>query len=312
MKFNYPSLKFIIFCSLFVYAQKSISQTDDSKFIPVFDRTEVSLTVAANNFLGDLGGNLGAGGPFLKDFTWKTVKPLVGLSAGYYAKEWLQVKAGFNFTSVAGADSLIKPTTDLARWRIYRNLSFKSSIFEAYITGDVYPLTFFNKEHTTSRWSPYLSFGVGIFHFNPKAELNGQWIALQPLRLEGEGFAEYPDRKPYNLTQIYLPATIAVKYYFNDNYSLSGGATFRKTFTDYIDDISTTYIDPALFDKYLTPDQAALAKQLYERSLQPEKVKPGVVKANASNKDTYMTIFLTFSVMLNQSSREPRFKYGIR
>jgi hypothetical protein len=39
----------------------------------------------------------------------------------------------------------------------------------------------------------------------------------------------------------------------------------RKTFTDYMDDVSTTYIDNALFDKYLSPQQAQIANQLHFR-----------------------------------------------
>ena len=81
----------------------------------------------------------------------------------------------------------------------------------------------------------------------------------------------------------------------------------RHTFTDYLDDISTTYIDPARVDNYLPPDQATLAKQLYSTSIRPEKVKPNILKADPNDKDTYLTFFLTLSVRLFRVSP---FMYG--
>ncbi len=294
---NNRKIVLLIF-SIVSFCNYLLAQED--KLINVYGRSEITAELGANNFLGDLGGNIGKGGPFLKDFTFKTIKPLAGFSYAYYPQNWYQLKIGFNFSSVTGADSLISATGDLARWRIYRNLSFKSSIFEAYAVGQFYPLTFFTPGYGMRRLNPFIEAGIGVFHFNPQSQLNGEWINLQPLHLEGEGFTEYADRKPYKLTQLYLPVSAGFKYYLNNRFSASGGITFRKTFTDYIDDISTTYIDPSLFDKYLSADQALLAKQLYSRSLRPDKVKPGIVKANSSNKDTYVTIFVSISMYLDK------------
>ena len=89
----------------------------------------------------------------------------------------------------------------------------------------------------------------------------------------------------------------------NNSMAVSMSAFFRKTFTDYIDDVSTTYINPALFDKYLTPANSVLAKQLYSRSLRPEKVKPDVEKANSKDKDNYVSVLFTLSFILNKSDR---------
>jgi hypothetical protein len=91
-----------------------------------------------------------------------------------------------------------------------------------------------------------------------------------------------------------------MKYYFDNKWALSGGVMNRITFTDYIDDISTTYIDPNLFYKYLSPQKAALAAQLYQRSLTPWKVRPDIDKADHTNKDSYITFFLTLSIRLDK------------
>src|SRR5437868_3617277 len=68
---------------------------------------ELGITLGANNFLGDLGGNIGKGQDLLKDYTFKTVRPLLGVSLNYYPLRWLNINTGINFTSVTGADSLI-------------------------------------------------------------------------------------------------------------------------------------------------------------------------------------------------------------
>ncbi len=261
-------------------------------------RTEVSFTAGANSFLGDIGGNKGIGGSFMKDFTFKTIKPLIGASVSYNLKRWVAVQGGFNITKVADADSLIDNTGDQERWRYYRNLSFRSNIFEVYGSAVFYPAMFFESEYELRTFVPFVSIGIGIFHFNPQAKLNDTWVDLQPLSLEGQGFPEYPDRKPYSLYSLYIPASAGVKYYLNNKFAVSTGINFRKSFSDYVDDISTTYIDPNLFDLHLSPDKALLAKQLYQRSLKPEKVRPNVAKANSKSDDTYLNFFLTLSIRL--------------
>ncbi|MBS1731141.1 MAG: outer membrane beta-barrel protein [Bacteroidetes bacterium] len=269
---------------------------------------EISATIGANNFLGDLGGNLGIGQPFLKDYMFKTMKPLVGVSATYNLNAWFSFSGGLNFSNVDGADSLINNEGGMERWRFNRNLSFHSFIYEGYATFDFYPMTFFDRTVGIYQVAPFVSGGIGVFHFNPKTQLNGQTVELAPLHLEGQGFPEYTDRKPYSLVSFYIPLVVGVKYFIDNKYALSAGIRIRQTFTDYIDDISTTYIDPTLFDKYLTPDQAILAKQLYSRSLQPWKVKPDIDKAHTKDKDGYMDVFLTFSMRIGSNTL---FKVGV-
>ena len=76
---------------------------------------------------------------------------------------------------------------------------------------------------------------------------------------------EYPDRKEYSLTQLEIPMGFGAKYYIRDNFYVGMEVLHRKTFTDYIDDVSTNYIDANLFDQYLTPSQATMARQLHYR-----------------------------------------------
>jgi hypothetical protein len=223
----------------------------------------------------------------------------------YSTHNWLTLKLSANYTTVDGADSLIKDQGTQERWRHYRNLSFRSRIWETNVSAEFFPLLAFNQNFDIKKINPYIGLGVGMFHFNPQAKYQGQWIDLKPLHTEGEGFPgidpatgkAFP--KNYSLLQMYIPITLGIKMYFSNTFALSLGVTFRHTFTDYIDDISTVYINPALFDKYLTPQQAAMAKQLYSRSITPWKVRPGVLKSDPTDKDSYSNIFVSLSIRFN-------------
>jgi hypothetical protein len=293
------TIPIIFFCSLLVLAMPSFAQKwNYDGLSDITGLAEINVSAGASSFLGDIGGNKGVGGSFVKDFNPKTVRPLFGASATLHLTKWAAVEAGFNFTQVNGADSLINNTGDQERWRYYRNLSFRSPIAEGYIGAVFYPTMYFEKKFELRSLVPFVGVGIGIMHYKPQTQLNGSWIDLQPLSLEGQGFPEYPDRLPYKLTSMYIPASVGVKYYVNNQTAISTGFTFRLTTTDYIDDVSTTYIDPSLFDLHLTPENAILAKQLYSRSLTPWKVKPDIEKASSSNNDSYFNFFLTLSFRL--------------
>ncbi len=99
-------------------------------------------------------------------------------------------------------------------------------------------------DHTTRRFSPFIYGDVLVFHFNPYTfDDKGNKLYLQHLSTEGQGLADYPDRKVYNLTQKAIGFGGGFKYIINDNVMISLDAGQRKTFTDYIDDVSKTYVD---------------------------------------------------------------------
>jgi len=122
-----------------------------------------------------------------------------------------------------------------------RNLAFETHLTEFSAVGEYY---FFNLDE--QKFSPYVFGGLAVFHFNPYA-YNGTTdkIFLKPLSTEGEGLSGYPDRKPYALTQLALPFGAGVKYAFNDRVRLGLELGIRKLFTDYLDDVSSHYVDPA-------------------------------------------------------------------
>ncbi len=149
-----------------------------------------------------------------------------------------------------------------------RNLSFKSNLLEvAFLTE--FNFAPFGPGATERRWTPYLFGGLAVFHFNPKACYftgNGEehWAALQPLHTEGQGSLEYPDRKTYPLTQVSLPFGVGVKVRMGKAFSLAVEYGFRMTWTDYLDDVSKTYVGSDFLQNNV--DDGILAAQLADRS----------------------------------------------
>ena len=74
---------------------------------------------------------------------------------------------------------------------------------------------------------------------------------------------------------------------------------YRKTFTDYIDDVSTTYIDPALFDKYygVGSQRSINATVLSNRQI-GNKAQINSERGNKKNNDAYFTANLKISIVI--------------
>lgn len=260
------------------------------------------------NSLTDLGGKKGVGKKFIKDLNWKNAKP----SYGFYALAMYQNKIGLRlegtFGEVNSYDSILKDVKTTTFGRYERNLSFKSKISDFQLAIEVHPLMF--KDYDGGEpppISPYVVFGAGYYSFDPQAKLNGQWYSLQPLHTEGQGFKEYPERVPYKLSQINISVGIGVKYEINSLLNARLELNHRILSTDYLDDVSTDYIDPATFYTNNLPiNLAAIAQQLYYRKaeLDPNDVTAvGEQRGNPKNNDAYFTIQLKVGVVLGRQRR---------
>jgi hypothetical protein len=231
-------------------------------------KVELGLGVGPMFFLGDLGGSAGIGRGFLKDVDFPQMRASAGLYLTVHPTEWLGIRVAGTMGAV-GADDADAPNKGGAEVdRLERNLHFRSKIREAYAGIELYPTVFFEQQDgLTGKLRPYGIAGVGVFQFDPEVkDVDGQWVRTHPLRLEGQGFAEYPNSKPYQLTQFNLISGIGFKYYLNENMYVGTEVIYRKLFTDYLDDVSQDhYIDPIYFDKYLPTEQAQQARRLYYR-----------------------------------------------
>ena len=236
-------------------------------------KVEFGLGLGPMFFLGDLGGHYGVGKRFLKDLNIPLTQFSKGLFLNLYPAEYIGFRVAINQGRLTGDDAIINTDGKLGeeQFRRERNLEFRSNIWEAYGAIEFYPTVFIEQyDGLKGKLRPYGVIGFGAFHFNPQARYydaagNATWVDLQPLRLEGQGMAEYPTRPQYSLTQYMVPMGVGLKYFIKDNFYVGFEILHRKTFTDYIDNVSKDYIDANLFDKYLTPQQSEQAHQLYFR-----------------------------------------------
>lgn len=259
------------------------------------------------NAFTDLGGRKGIGKKFIKDLNWKNSKPAFGAYIMGVYRDAIGVRLQATFGQITAYDSILKDVKTTTYGRYERNLSFKSSIADFQLAVEIHPLYFKSyDEGEAPFFSPYLVAGVGYFSFDPQAKLNGQWYSLQPLRTEGQGFKEYPDSKPYELNQINFAAGIGVKYEISEFLNARFEINHRFLRTDYLDDVSTSYIDPSLFSSYLPINQAAIAQQLYSRKaeLNPGDITiPGTQRGNPKDNDAFFTIQLKVGVTLGRQRR---------
>jgi len=294
----------VVLLSVFFPSQLTAQNNDGGAF------SEAGITVGPSNFLGDLGGHLGKGTTFLKDNNFQFTKVSVGAHFSYYPKDWVGVRLAVNTGKLEGDDKIIKGKGGLEEARYNRGLDFQSKFFEVILVGEVFPTVFLEEDPSDlyHKLRPYGVVGVGVFHFNPQGldPATGQWVNLQPLRLEGQGSAEYPDRKNYSLWQPNIPLGVGIKYWATENVSLGLEVIYRKTFTDYIDDVSTTYVGNAFYDTHLSAAQAAVAKRLADKSNNgaggaPSYGQPGDKRGTAQNKDTYYTFGIKLGIRLGSS-----------
>lgn len=231
-------------------------------------KLEIGLGIGPMFFLGDLGGSAGVGKTFVKDLDFPLTKLNKGVYINYYATEWFGFRLAGNLGYVEGDDAQAPDKGGAELDRKYRNLNFRSKISEAYAAIEIYPTVFLEKyDGLQGKLRPYFVGGVGMYHFNPEVrDVDGRWVKTAPLHLEGQGFPEYPDSKPYKLTQMNVLMGGGIKYYLKESMYIGFEILHRKLFTDYVDDVSHNYyVDPITFDRNLAPDAAVMARQLYYR-----------------------------------------------
>ena len=312
-----PLHNFIIFIGytipLYLLLFTSSAQAQHFIFGNEKTKIEVGVNFGPTFFLGDLGGNRGRGTTFVKDVNFELTKIMKGAFIGFYPSEWLGFRIAAQQTYLEGKDDLIDVKGGLEIFRKERNLNFKTNMFEAYAAVELYPLMLLNNQNPdyTPRYRPYGFIGVGMFTFNPKGSLTDQngnvtWHELAPLHTEGQGFAEYPNRKNYSLTQLNIPMGGGIKYMVSDKVTMAVELLYRKTFTDYIDDVSTEYIDPNLFDKYLSVSDANIARQINDKTFTSyvpgsSRFTAGTQRGNPKNNDAYFSFVLKLGVRLGDT-----------
>lgn len=206
------------------------------RFPALFALLLIALVVQGQRFHIGVFGGLAAYTGDLTDrlFPKKVTNAAVGITGNYELTNRFVLRGGFTYAIVGGADRFNKEAA-----LISRNLNFETSLFEFSAVVEYYLNSLY--EH---KFSPYGFAGLAAYRFDPYTYYAGQKVFLKPLSTEGQGLPGYPERKPYSLTQLAMPFGAGVKYAINDRLRIGLEFGYRKLFTDYLDDVSTSYADP--------------------------------------------------------------------
>jgi len=262
----------------------------DSKFLDKDVVWEVGGSVGGMNCVTDLGK---------RSFTTKNTNTAAGLYGGFLYHNFIGARLELTWGNVEAADS----NANKGSKAYDRNLSFRSNITEVSLLAEFHPLMMRYRDEMP-KLSGYMLAGVGWFSYNPQAYLNGKWINLQPLSLEGQGFTEYKStREKYNLSQVNVPIGFGGKYEISQYINVRAEFLYRFLFTDYLDDASMQFIDPALFDTNLSAFNASLAKALHARGAErdPNYAPGSQQRGGIKTKDSFWTINLKLGVNLGRN-----------
>ena len=215
--------------------------------------------------------------------TLSQAKLMGSIGARYDLSEHFTARTYFTLASLQADDK--KGTATMQQ----RNLNFKTKLFDWELTAQ------YNFFDLNSRWwTPYVFAGVGIYHFNPYSkDAQDNKYFLKPLSTEGQGFVQ--GVKEYKLTQFSLPLGVGVNYALNEDMRLGLEFGYRKIATDYLDDVSSNYVD----ESALLNARGQTAVDLAWRG---DEIKPapypvaGTPRGNKEQKDGYYYVAVTYTV----------------
>ncbi len=246
-----------IFFFLIFFASASIAQ-------PV----RLQLSGGFANYSGDIQQRM---------FTLKQANTVISAGGTFSITDKFALRSDYSFTRLGADDKLNKQELRV------RNLNFKTIIQELTLMGE-YDFA----DLSVQRFSPYVFAGIGIFHFSPYTlDTAGKKVYLVGLSTEGQGLPEYSARKVYKTTQFNIPYGAGIKYALSDDLYVGFEIGFRKLFTDYLDDVSTTYADRNVLLNRKGAEAAAFAFRGDE--LKPPLPYPaaGTLRGNSKKNDYY-------------------------
>jgi len=219
-----------------------------------------------------------------------------GAGVQYDLTRNFSVLSDLTLAKVGASDAYNKPSLRA------RNLSFQSQILEGNVLAEY---TLFDLSR--HRFSPYAFAGLAVYHFNPYAyDTLGHKVYLKPLSTEGEGLPEYPDRKPYALTQPAIPFGGGIKVRVTDNVVLAYEVGVRKLFTDYLDDVSTYYVSESILLAERGPEAVEMSYRGNElKGGDPNYPAAGTLRGDPKSKDWYYFTTIKISIGINYKGNTP-------
>lgn len=188
--------------------------------------------------------------------------------------------------------------------RYLRNQDARANVWEGSLIFEIIPLRMNSESRSAAkRMQPYLALGVAGFAYKPQTSLIDRvtykktWVNTKDLHLEGEDF-EFSKATPHHSkksrsTVLAIPLGLGLRWDLSENIAFGVEYLFRYTTTDRLDNVSSEYATPEYFDAHLSPEKAAIAKEVYDKSW---AIEPSVThdawskRGNKEVKDSYSTI----------------------
>lgn len=236
-------------------------------------------------------------GELKNDGDYIDARPSLNIGLQYFVGRRISLRSEITWFQLAGTDS--KANDD----RKERNLSFRANNFELNFAALVNFTPQGKRYYQRPSLNLYGFAGLGLTYSNPKAEYNGEYVALQPLQTEGVSYSLFQPVIPFGLG-------LRIKSGPFFNIAIEGG--YRITFTDYLDDVSSVrYPDPASLSSDLS---RALSDR--RKELDPNyNTSPGVGKrGNPTSNDGYFLLnikleyYLPFDFFQGPSAQKKTFK----
>ncbi|HRP89942.1 MAG TPA: DUF6089 family protein [Edaphocola sp.] len=247
-----------------------------------YDRNEYGIMAGAAQYFGDLNPEYG----------FKTVRPATGVFYRYYFNPYISTRVNLGYVQLAGKDSDFNNP-----FQKIRNLSFKNNIIEASVLGE-FNFFYFMTGDKYRRLTPYMVFGLGAIYSDPFVDYNGRKEYLRPLHTEGQNLSAFKDRK-YNKINMIMPFGAGVKYWLRPGINFGLELVHRFAFTDYLDDVSQTYVGEQHF--LLPNGMATKASILQDRSTPVNGNKFGIAgrqRGDNATIDQYLMIQFGVSFQL--------------
>lgn len=307
MRKKHTALLICLLATLFV-SKPVVSQFYyyDQKYYdtPLF--YEIGGSIGLMNCLTDLGGKRGIGARFFKDYNFGNNELAGGIYFSALYRYSIGLRLEYTFGRISANDNVLTGVTDIAKERFNRNLDFKSSIRDLALIAELHPIFCFidwpARDDIPPKWSPYISGGVSYFTFNPQTKVGSRWVDLQPLSTEGQGFKEYPDRKVYRLKETSYIMGAGIKYELDPLINIRLDFVHRFANTDYIDDVSTRYVDPNVYANYFSGTRLTNALLLNDRQI-VRKTGPGGKRGSPRENDGFFTFNLKIGLVLGRERR---------
>jgi hypothetical protein len=261
------------------------------------NKKELQIGFGTTQFNGDLGGSNTIGKDYsTKDIDW----PSTGIAGwlGYRLRfhPYFATTTSLCVFNLKGNDKYSQEAVRNARNLHFRslNVEIQQRLEFIFYARERFSVGRNLTRHRGKRMlneQYYIFSGLGLVYFNSQAEFkDGTWMNLRPMKTEGQS-------KAYSPVTMTVPFGFGFRTGIGGSYRIGIEVSYVKTFSDYLDDVSTVYADPNSFD-------SQTAAYFSNPAVGNPWFAPGYQRGDSKQKDAYYHLNLILSKNLTYK------KYG--